>query len=104
MNEEAIQVSVTYSRTSVPESLMVKGKEVGQRDLCMALDRLIENALKHAGMEWYASGTEMVTDSLVRDIAFDCDLEKILNAPTEQEINSELARVDVVEEDVFVTP
>ena len=97
-----VNVRVIYSRASLPESLVVKGKTVSQHDLWIMLDRLIEGARKDAGMDWYASGTEMVTDELIRDIAFDCDLKKILNAPTEQEINAEFAKHDITERDVVI--
>ena len=97
-----ITVRVTYNRVDVPESLVIKGKEVNQQDLRMRLDKLIMSALKGVGMKWYTSGTMMVGESLERDHAFDCDLEKILNAPTEEEINAELSKFDVVDKDVVI--
>ena len=97
-----VAISVRYDRSDIPESLMIKGKRVGQQDLRISLDKLIEKALEGAGMEWYASGTDMVSAGLTRDIAFDCDLEKILNAPTEWEINAEFARAEVKETEVVI--
>jgi hypothetical protein len=96
-----ITVSVTYDRSDIPESLIVKGKKVDQQDLRMRLDRLIEKALEGAGMEWYASGTDLTTAGLIRESVFDCDLEKILNAPTEWEINAEFAQAESKEAEVF---
>ncbi len=97
-----ITVSVRYDRSDIPESLTVKGKEFDQQDLSMRLDRLIENALEGAGMEWYASGTSLVGPEFARDIAFDCDLEKILNAPTEQEINTKFVQFERGETEVIM--
>ena len=96
-----VAISVRYDRSDIPESLMIKGKRVGQQDLRISLDRLIEQALGGAGMEWYASGTDMVSAGLIRDIAFDCDLEKVLNAPAEWEINAEFAQAESKEAEVF---
>jgi len=97
-----ITISVTYDRSDIPESLTVKGKEVDQQDLRICLDRLIEDALKGVGMAWDASGTCQTRPGLPRDIAFDCDLEKILNAPTEQEINAEFVRFESGETEVIM--
>ena len=97
-----ITVNVTYNRSDIPESLMVKGRKVDQQDLRMRLDKLIEKALEGAGMEWYASGTCLTRPGLTRDIAFDCDLEKILNAPTEQEINAKFVRFERGETEVIM--
>ena len=97
-----ITLSVTYNRSDIPEILMVKGKKVDQQDLRMRLDKLIEKALEGAGMVRYASGTCLTRPGLTCDIAFDCDLKKILNAPTEQEINAKFVQFERGETEVIM--
>ena len=96
-----ITVRVTYNRADIPESLMVKGEEMSPIDLRIHLDKLIDDALTSVGMKWNASGTLAFGESLERDIEFDCDLEKILNAPAEWEINAEFAQAESKDAEVF---
>ena len=97
-----VTIRVEYIKSDIPESVMVKGIEFGQGDLMVRLDRLINEALKSVGMEWYVSGTCPTRPGLTRDIAFDCDLDKILNAPTEQEINAKFVQFERGETEVIM--
>lgn len=99
-----ITVKVIYNRADIPEWIAVKGKKVDEASQRLYLDKLIQNALENAGMKWYASGTMMVGENLERDHAFDCDLEEIMSAPTELEINAELAALDVIERGAIIIP
>lgn len=93
-----VTVWVEYNMSEVPSWLNVKGKRTGKMAIVAHIDKMIKGALEDIGLEWQATGHA----SRISSSVFKGDLEKILNAPTEQEINAELARFDYEETDMVM--